>query len=224
MAKPTVKLFDAYYDTALDVEALIVLSGTKSKVVCLDTSSFQKVFFEGKNFDYDMGRLSAGTIQKVTFTDPDGAPLQMLSGLRIDPGQLAGIDMSEFTLSLAVRLAASGLKYIGTNQEDTFTASNGNDILNGRGSDDELQGGEGRDVLIGGGGNDTFIFAAGMGRDTINDFDADGGGAAPDFIQATFASADISQSGKNTIVDFGNGDIFVLLKVNAADVTSADFV
>lgn len=224
MAKPTVKLFDAFYDTTLDVADLFLLSGTKSKVVCLDTSSFQKVVFEGKNFDYDMGRLSGGTIQKVTFTDADGAPLQVLSGFRIDPGQLAGIDMSELTQSLAVRLVVGGLKYLGTNQEDSFTGSIGKDILNGRGSDDELQGGGGRDVLIGGGGNDTFIFAAGMGRDTIKDFDADGAGAAPDFIQAAFASADISQSGKNTIVDFGDGDMFILLKVNAADITSADFV
>ncbi|CAN7556005.1 calcium-binding protein [Rhizobium sp. LjRoot254] len=225
MAKPVVKLFDAYYDVSLDIDGLFILSGNRNKVVCLDTSSLQKVILEGRNFEYDGGRLSDGTIQKMTIADADGTVLQTVTGAKLDPGQIAGIDMTEFVQNLSTRLLAGGLKFLGTNLADNLSGSISRDIVNGRGGDDELRGDAGKDVLIGGAGNDEFNFSPGMGRDTITDFDADGGAGLQDFIDANFADVDsITQVGKNTVVDFGDGDVFVLLKVDADLVTGVDFV
>ena len=64
-----------------------------------------------------------------------------------------------------------------------------------------------------------------MGRDVVKDFDAEGGSGFQDFIDGSFADVDsITQSGKNTIVDFGNGDVFTLRNVKADDIDASDFI
>ncbi|MHC5819418.1 MAG: calcium-binding protein, partial [Nostoc sp.] len=70
------------------------------------------------------------------------------------------------------------------NSNDVINGLGGNDTINGSGGDDLLRGGTGDDILIGGPGNDTLVggmgadsflftnggFSAGMGIDTIADF------------------------------------------------------
>jgi hypothetical protein len=79
--------------------------------------------------------------------------------------------------------------------------------------------------MVGGAGSDTFVFGSDSGKDVIKDFDADGGAGLQDFIDATFPGAGaVSQSGKNTIIDFGSGDTLILLNVLPSQIDAADFV
>jgi Ca2+-binding RTX toxin-like protein len=100
----------------------------------------------------------------------------------------------------------------------------GNDISLGRGGVDTLSGGVGNDRMTGGIGEDKFVFEPGFGRDVITDFDAnplDG----QDHIDATFPGADaVTQVGKHTVIDFGDGDRLTLLNVTASDIDATDFI
>jgi Ca2+-binding RTX toxin-like protein len=100
----------------------------------------------------------------------------------------------------------------------------GADRLYGGTGNDILYGARGRDVMSGGTGIDYFIFLDASGRDTITDFDAEGGEAGQDFIFADFAEVlDIIKHGKDTIVDFGDGDKLVLLGIKPTDIDATDF-
>jgi VCBS repeat-containing protein len=87
------------------------------------------------------------------------------------------------------------------------------------------------DVLIGGAGNDLFVFATGSGADSVADFAA--GPGIGDRIDLTAVAgihsfADVqahaTQSGADTLIDFGNGDSIRLLGVNAGSLVADDFV
>lgn len=224
MAKPVARYFEAYYSATIDNDDMFIGSGTRTKMVAVDTTSLDKLVYEGRNFRYEDGRLNGGIIEKVSLVDDDGTLLQTITGMKIDAGQLAGDTLADLSSSLVTRLLYGGLKFVGTDLTDSFTGSVGKDVLVGRGGNDELGGRQGRDVLIGGGGSDTFEFAAGMGRDVIKDFDALGGGMLQDYIQSAFANVDsIEQVGSDTVVDFGGGDMFVLKNVDADLVTNAHF-
>jgi Ca2+-binding RTX toxin-like protein len=225
MAKPVVRLFEEFYTADIDTDNMVIGLGTKTKMVTVDTSSLDKLVFEGQNFNYEDGRLNGGIINKVALMDSDGTVLETITGMKIDAGQLAGATLEEFTNSLVTRLGLGGLKSVGTDVEDSLYGGISKDVLIGKAGDDLFNGAGGKDLLIGGSGSDTFQFSIGMGRDTIKDFDADGGGALQDHIQSAFANVDtINQVGKDTVVDFGNGDVFVLKNVDADLVTMADFV
>lgn len=55
---------------------------------------------------------------------------------------------------------------------DVLNGGDGADILDGGADDDMLNGGAGNDTLDGGVGSDTYVFNAGDGQDTINNYDA----------------------------------------------------
>ena len=68
---------------------------------------------------------------------------------------------------------------VGTDDNDTLSASTennlvfgkgGNDTISGSGGNDVIDGGEGDDYLYGGEGDDTYIFNKGYGTDVINDY------------------------------------------------------
>ena len=61
---------------------------------------------------------------------------------------------------------------IGGTGNDSLTGDGGVNKINGNNGDDTITGGGGNDNLTGGAGSDTFVYAAGCGNDTINDFDA----------------------------------------------------
>lgn len=89
-----------------------------------------------------------------------------------------------------------------------------------------LDGGAGDDILIGGTGADIFIVAKGNGSDVIQNFQT-----GWDMISLRgygFASwADlqgrISQTGADTIVDLGRGEVLVLRDTQASALSAADF-
>lgn len=222
---PTIKLFDRLYtDGFPSYTTLLMLSGNSRKGVYIDSSSFDRIIFEGKNLDYEYGRPVDGTLTKLIIADADGNPVQMLSGFKVDAGQVAGTVLLDFIAQLAARVQVNGVKYLGTDMDDSMQAYIGKDRLLGRGGEDTLNGGGAHDVLTGGSGNDTFLFPAGNDKDTITDFDADGGIGFQDLIGRAFADLDsTTEDGKNVILDFGDGDVLTLLNVEPEQITAADF-
>ncbi|CAN7304426.1 hypothetical protein [Rhizobium sp. LjRoot254] len=222
----TIQFYDELYSGTPDLNTpLFIEKATRSKTVCTDTTSGDQVIFEGRNFKYEDGRINSGTIDKMILANENGDPLQSISGLKLNVGIVAGTNMYDFTIDVVTRASLGNIRLIGSSLDDTLTSNKGNDRLFGRGGDDTLEGGLGRDQLTGGAGLDTFTFKAGQGRDTIMDFDADGGVGFQDHIDGTYpGGANVTQSGKDTIVDFGGGDFFVLKNVLATHIDVTDFV
>lgn len=222
----TARYYDEFYSASIGLNTpLFIETATRSKTVCTDVTSGDHVIFEGRNFRYEDGRINSGTINKMIIADDDGTPLQSFSGLKLNAGIVSGSSMYDFATEVIGRAFLGNLKMIGSSLGDAIVANKGNDRLFGRGGDDTLAGGAGRDQLTGGAGLDTFIFATGQERDTIRDFDADGGPGLQDHIDGTYpGGANVTQSGKDTIVDFGSGDVFVLKNVLATQIDGNDFI
>ncbi|MDB0524905.1 calcium-binding protein, partial [Ralstonia solanacearum] len=95
----------------------------------------------------------------------------------------------------------------GENGDDSLLGGAGNDTLYGGSGNDTLEGGAGNDYLSGEGGSDTYVFNAGWGQDTINNYDstssrsdviAFGTGIAASDIIATRSGDDLMLSLRNT--------------------------
>jgi Ca2+-binding RTX toxin-like protein len=124
---------------------------------------------------------------------------------------------------------------IGGTGGDTLTGDAGANKINGNSGNDTITGGAASDNLIGGLGSDTFVYAAGAGADTINDFDAwaDGG---QDFIDVTAFGITAGDFGSRVaIIDVGaetvvriDNDAFITLKNVTGDgdnsISIADFI
>lgn len=225
--KSAIEVFPALYEDGVGLTDIFMTSATKSKVTCIDTTTFGTLTFTGSNFKVNDGIITGGTIKSMLVATDDGDKALTISGLSINVGVLPGETMVELSTA-ALQIAILGdNKILGTNLADSLNsiALAGNDIVFGKGGDDTLAGGTGKDVLIGGAGEDQFEFTASMGADKIRDFDADNGDGAQDLIDAAFADAAISASanGKDTIVDFGDGDRFILLGVTSTEINASDF-
>ena len=129
----------------------------------------------------------------------------------------------------------------GGDGNDVMRGDGGRDHLLGRTGNDDLDGGGGKDVLASGSGNDTisggrgaddltsgsgadvFHFETGDGSDIIRDFERDedlisiGSGATG------FSHLDISQSGKNAIINFADVKI-TLFGEAAKSLGESDFI
>jgi Ca2+-binding RTX toxin-like protein len=124
---------------------------------------------------------------------------------------------------------------IGGTGNDTLTGDAGANKINANAGDDIVTGGGGNDNLTGGAGSDTFVYAAGAGNDTINDFDAwaDGGQDFLDISGFGINAADFAA--RVAIIDVGNdtviridNTIFITLKNVTGDgdnaISQADFI
>lgn len=85
-------------------------------------------------------------------------------------------------------------------------------------------GGDGDDELDGNEGNDTFLFNAGFGRDTIQDFRSED---VIEFRDGRFGSFDnlrarASQSGGDTIINDDGGQL-ILQNVQLSSLAADDF-
>ena len=115
---------------------------------------------------------------------------------------------------------------------DTAIGGAGNDLLKGQGGNDVMNGGAGKDTLDGAAGDDTFQFDIGGGADLFQSFTA--GAATEDKIELigfgpafdTFAEviAAATQSGADTIIDFGGGDVITLENTMLAALHTDDFL
>lgn len=114
---------------------------------------------------------------------------------------------------------------------DLLMGDGGADTLKGDDGYDTLNGGAGRDKLIGGNHADDFVFDAGFGRDTIVDFQDDSdeihlddalwaGALNAQEVIDTYAS---SHNG-NTVLNFGTGNLIVLVGVADAQGLVDDIV
>lgn len=125
-------------------------------------------------------------------------------------------------------------RLFGNAGNDRLFGGFGNDNLQGGSGRDELFGGVGRDVLNGGAGNDTLAGGQGRdvfvvrGRDTILDFESNerirlqrqalSPSAARDVLDAA------SQNGRDTVLNFGNGNIVTLRDFDASNLTLNNFI
>lgn len=202
---------------------IAVLSANRSRIVCADVITGDQLIFQGRNLRMEDGRPE-GLLTKLLFANEDGDVIYTFSSFRISADNVAGATLLDFAGGLLTTLRIMNNRHIGTSAADNIDTFSGHDILLGRGGDDILSGGTGNDRMTGGDGSDTFVFGDDFDRDTITDFDADGGAGAQDFIDAVFADATITQNGADTVLDFGEEDVLTLRNVNAADITIADFV
>jgi RTX calcium-binding nonapeptide repeat (4 copies)/Spondin_N len=123
-------------------------------------------------------------------------------------------------------------KLVGGVGADTLEGGNGNDALYGDEGNDTLRGGNGDDVLFGGtgfnrltggAGGDVFKLSAGIGFDTITDFNLGSGDLIGLSNGLSFSDLTISGVGRNTVISFGNDELAILRNVSAASVTGAAF-
>ena len=105
----------------------------------------------------------------------------------------------------------------------------GNDTLIGNTANNTLNGGAGNDTMTGGAGDD--IFAYSLGLDTITDFVAGAGGideidlrGVAGFQSLANVLAHATQSGANTVIDFGGGNTLTLQNVTIGSLVSSDFL
>ena len=137
------------------------------------------------------------------------------------------------------------LSRVGSGGADTLSGDNGNNLIVGLGGNDDLYGNGGDDRLEGGSGNDTFnggagddlLVLSGTGSDTVkyvagNDIDRvqgfqDGGATISDHtievdVNGVADFDDLlalaSQSGDDTLVDFGGGDQLIIEDVQVANL------
>ena len=120
-----------------------------------------------------------------------------------------------------------GDRLTGDNNNNHLFGLSGNDTLDGGGGNDRLDGSLGSDRETGGAGNDTFIFRPFDGRDRVTDFST--AGDRLDLRTYNFAGlADVlshaSQSGADTLFDFGGGDQVTLLGVLKSTLDATDFI
>jgi trimeric autotransporter adhesin len=124
---------------------------------------------------------------------------------------------------------------IGGTGADSLIGDGGVNKINGNIGDDVITGGAGNDNLTGGAGSDTFVYAAGCGNDTINDFDAWAVGGQ-DFLDVSAfginagnfaARVAIIDTGADTVVRIDN-TYFITLKNVTGDgdnsISDTDFI
>ena len=115
----------------------------------------------------------------------------------------------------------------GNDGNDELQGGDGNDRLDGGNGDDRLAGGANDDLLIGGSGADTFVFETNFRSDRIEDF---AGEDVLQFSATRFNSFDtlrssgaLQQSGADTLIDDGNGNVLTLQNVAVASLQADDF-
>ena len=113
--------------------------------------------------------------------------------------------------------------------DDLLQGNQGKDILSGGAGNDTLDGGTGDDILAGGKGNDIFLTAAGLGTDTILDFNIDNDliqlGSSLQFSQLTINQGAENFSG-DTLVSLGDSNelLAVLKDVDANNISNSNFI
>ena len=117
---------------------------------------------------------------------------------------------------------------IGGSGNDRLYGGSGRDILTGGTGTDVLAGGSGDDTLTGHSGSDDFVFAPGMGADTVTDFKP--GTDDIDLTAFLFADFDAvasrlttSQNG-DTVMTLGDDETVTLVGVDALYLDAGDFL
>ncbi|AXW07499.1 calcium-binding protein [Ralstonia solanacearum] len=94
----------------------------------------------------------------------------------------------------------------GNDGADTLSGGSGDDNLYGGAGNDRLEGGAGNDYLVGHEGSDTYVFNAGWGQDTINNYDTSTGHSDVIAFGEGIAATDViaTRSGDDLILSLRN--------------------
>ena len=113
----------------------------------------------------------------------------------------------------------------GQNGDDSLVGDDGDDKMFGGNGDDTLIGGAGDDQLRGGNGADVFVFASGMNRDTLHDFE-DGIDLLDFSAMGLFdmSQLTLTQVGIHVRINASPSDFVTVRKVDLADLTNDDFI
>ena len=123
--------------------------------------------------------------------------------------------LASVTYSLTGRFVET-LTLTGSGAVDATGNSQAN-VLNGNAGNNHLDGGYGHDVLTGGLGADVFVFGTHSGADTITDFSAADNDTINVHAYLAQATAVISQSGADAVIDLGGGNVITVLNTTATD-------
>jgi serralysin len=112
---------------------------------------------------------------------------------------------------------------------DEISGDNGANVLFGWAGKDILNGGRGNDTLTGGSGDDIFVFENSFDRDTITDFAINRDVIDLSSVNSInnwndLSSNHLSQSGGNTIIDAGSGNVITVEGISVAALDQYDFL
>lgn len=203
---------------------LVLEKGSKEKAVYVDQNfPMGEMAWVGSGFEYDGDQLVKGTVEKLVFTDTDGETLMTVEGFEIKATSLTEFLATDGLQGTLEFIFDGNDTIVGTKAADQVYGYEGNDVMKTGKGRDYLWGGEGRDRYTGGSGADVFNFRVGDGKDIITDFDANGENQDIITWDGGIADPDISMKNGNTILDFGEGDIMVLLGVHKSQIDASDF-
>lgn len=231
-----VKLVHAYGLQDVSLASLytgndVSLTAHSGRRAILEFASGYEIDIAGRDMRFNGLAITAGTLEKIVFRDPQGNTIATASDLK-------GFDASEIYDTVANQ-SGSDLHPLLFAGDDLIFGSDGNDLLQGYGADDKikgnsgddrlhgnngadmlyggtgkdtLDGGNGNDTLIGNGGGDTFVGGANSGHDTVRDFDATG--SDHDWIMNE-GSGDVTwaKQGDDLLLTFDSGDTMLLIGV-----------
>lgn len=217
-------------EVALSEEGLIVYTPDSD---FMGTDSFSYVVSDGQATSIGFAVVTVGDPYSDYDQGTDGNDL--LFGSLFQQNSIFGGDGDDIVFGgfLADNLAggAGNDLLVGLSGNDFLEGNSGDDTLIGGFGADDLIGGTGSDILFGGRGQDTFHFAEGDESDIIADFQRGRSNAfftiAGDKISLdvdginSFADlmAVASEDGRDTVFDFGDGDVLVL---NATRLAALD--
>ncbi|MBE9179966.1 DUF4347 domain-containing protein [Oculatella sp. LEGE 06141] len=121
--------------------------------------------------------------------------------------------------------SAGNDKLIGGIGNDRCLGGQGNDILVGGRGNDILDGGKGKNQMSGGAGKDVFVLNR-QGIALIQDFEDGVDKLTLTGVNAkkVFGQIEVVQNGKNTLIEFQNKTVAVLIGTNSNQISQADFV
>lgn len=217
-------------EVALSEEGLIVYTPDSD---FMGTDSFSYVVSDGQATSIGFATVTVGDPYSDYDQGTDGNDL--LFGSLFQQNSIFGGDGDDIVFGgfLADNLAggAGNDLLVGLSGNDLLEGNSGDDTLIGGFGADDLIGGTGSDILFGGRGQDTFHFAEGDGNDIIADFQRGRSNAfftiAGDKISLDVDGIDsfadlmavASEDGRDTVFDFGDGDVLVL---NATRLAALD--
>jgi hypothetical protein len=201
---------------------------TSSKTEAIWTHhSLNSFIVEGRNLKFVDGVMVSGTVERVIFEDFEHAQLAVVEG-EFNAGKLGKVLDELAPANFINKLLDGDDRVVGTTDGEYIDAGKGSDRIFAGDGDDRIFSGAGNDRITGGGGSDVFLFQSGTGttfndgRDIITDFDANGGGSDQDYLFWDDV-IDIRKSGKNTVVEYGDGDTVTLLDVKRSQIDVDDF-
>jgi Ca2+-binding RTX toxin-like protein len=203
-------------DTNLNTEKLFQLAPDAAKVMVEGNKSTDQV---KSNFLPEFIPSQIGKVQKVTLGESSIALEQAAAGEKPISEVVAENTGESLNAKIqgnpppsepAVTVVTGDVKFVGTDDNDTFIGGNGNDFITGRKAsdtldgglgDDSIYGGRGLDILTGGSGDD--ILFGGRGVDSLD------GGAGNDSLYGGKANDTLLGGLGDDFLNGENGDDFL---------------